>query len=957
MLVEEYDRLYVVFNGENLADNTIAVFPASSPSKPPRTHAPSPAKPAAAARSKSVCSSDPSGQAVSCFDVADEDKFPCSQWEDGGVTSVRGATYKDKERNPAHIIGLLENFCRVGQTIFFFGKAHASVVWELLRSGRNVVALGDEAKMIGYLYEFVKTRVGNPRHHCSFVRTTGERNWDPKRDMYWKLPEKKRMEVWEFLFQPGPPAQTNLEYNRRRNLVFGVLNGYHGAPKESVSNFLKRLEHVFFLMAEPLTLENYKAQFDEEDPFDAEDMEEMSDSETFDFESMPLPRVVAQVDDEGEGVPRRYSTSPAGLKRVFQRETVEDQSSDDGEEERDYEYEPGDKLPKDHDTWDNDRLFFYGKHHRFTAEDVWGHNVIWYPRKFQPTVKTGKWVMAMKEAGGKWSGLNGLGAGPFKKKVGETLVEHLSVMNPERSRSDVNAYAGQKLDELYDNKMLEFQAPFYTLETAPSRGIDWRMPQPPSGGQHPEGGGRGDGGDGAGTGGGGDGGDGSGSGGDEAEGKGPGETSSKPKGSGGKWSDEKGSGGKGSGGKGSGGKGPGGKGPGGKRHRDSDMRDEAALRSYQVRVHSHLSARTLFHDAGERKVLEGPDAGVLETGPSEYECYASEGASIDFKSKSAADPGEELSQDAHVVHREENTQHWPPRGVLDGLDAGVLETGAREHLRHPSEGASVDLESKSTPPPGEGELSQEAHAVQREEETQHWPPHKVQEGLDAGVFETGASEHQCHASEGASGDVKGGQWTFVEGKDRGREGRAWTFGEARLRGDEEGEEEPVVETRLHDDDEGEEPVGEAQIFGGEVSAQLHDDKAGEETVGEAQLYAGCRLGFMPVRCRLVRWVWSEQIMILRPPAAVKSKVIERLPSIPVGKWCFMKPRSWLATQLPSSWLATQRWLRCRTSNPPRMSAQWRDKRPVPREGLPSTVRFVNSSTRVSVDVQLCGHPH
>ncbi|GBG88243.1 hypothetical protein CBR_g46810 [Chara braunii] len=278
------------------------------------------------------------------------------------------------------------------------------------------------------------------------------------------------------------------------------------------------------------------------------------------------------------------------------------------------------------------------------------------------------------------------------------------------------------------------------------------MPQPPSGGQHPGGGGRGDGEDGAGPGGGGDGGDGSGSGGDETKGKGPDETSLEPKGSGGKRSVEKGSGGKGSGrkgssGKGSDGKGPGEKGPGGKRRafgshesigtesrcersRDSDMRDEAALRSYQV-LHSHLSARTLFRDDGERKVLEGPAAGVLETGPSEYERYASEGASIDFKSKSAADPGEEeLSQDAHAVHREEETQHWPPRRLLDDLDAGVLETGASEHLRHPSEGvfetgasehqchasegASVDVESKSAATLGEDDLSQEVHDVQRD---------------------------------------------------------------------------------------------------------------------------------------------------------------------------------------------------------------------------------------------------
>ncbi|GBG65869.1 hypothetical protein CBR_g53842 [Chara braunii] len=373
--------------------------------------------------------------------------------------------------------------------------------------------------MIYYLHEFVKTRVADTRNACEFVQTTGERNWDPKPDMYWKLSGNKRTEVWDFLFQPGLLGPTDLEYSRRRNLVFGVLNGYHDAPRESVSHFLIRLEHVYFTLAEPLTLENYKSHFDEEDPFDAEDMEELSDSETFDFESMPLPRVVGQ----------------------------------------------------NHDTWQNDRLYFFGKHHRFTAEDVWGHNVVWHPRIFQPAVKNGMWVMAMKEADGKWSGLKRLGAGAFKRTARPALVEHLNLMNTERNDPDVVVYAEQKLNELYANNMLEFRAPFYTLETAPSRGIDWRMPQPPSGGQHLGGGGGGDEGDG-----GGGGGDGS-----QFAGKGTGKTSSV----------EKASDGKGSGGKDSGEKGSGGKGSGGKRRmfgspqymetdphcvgsRDSDMRDK-----------------------------------------------------------------------------------------------------------------------------------------------------------------------------------------------------------------------------------------------------------------------------------------------------------------------------------------------------------------------------------------------
>ncbi|GBG74027.1 hypothetical protein CBR_g17738 [Chara braunii] len=737
--------------------------------------------------------------------------------------------------------------------------------------------------MIDYLHEFMKTRVADTRNACELARTTGEGNGDPKRDMYWKLSGNKRTDISGFLFGPGPPGPTDLEYSRRRNLVFAVLNGYHGAPRESISHFLRRLEHVYFTLAEPLTLENYKSQFDEEDPFDVEDMEELSDSETFDFESMPLPRVVGQVVDEEEGDPQRYSTSPAGLKRVFGRERVDDQSSDDGEEERDYDHEPCDRLPMDHDTWQNDRLYFFGKHHRFSSEDVWGHNVVWHPRIFQPAVRNGIWVMAIKEADGKWSELKRLGAGAFKRKARTALVEHLSLMNPERNDLDIDAYAQQKLHELYANNMLEFRAPFYALETAPSRGIDWCMPQPPLAGQHPGGGGGRDEGDG--------GGDGS-----QFVGKGTDEISSV----------EKASGGKGSGGKGSGGKGSGGKGSGGKRRtsgshqymetdphcigsQDSDMQDEVTLTFDQVRVDSHLSARSLFPIAQEspsrcaQRMSPVLNTLLLKEGASSF-CL--EGGMPALRRSEGATSGSLGSDDLHklrihsdlltspsaisaphttVPQGQENVTSWPPhlqldtglpcsppfscvetrdwrsRDVLEAPAPGVLETegnenerhtpgederslgtravhreeetqcwqsrkvletGGSECERHASEGASVDTDSESAGAPGE------THAVQRGEDTRHRPAREDVKWLHARALVIGTSEEVLHSRSVVAttreGVVKGGQWTSVQ---------------APVLGDDEDEEEPTVEARVHGDEKGGEPV----VEGGEVNVDIQTD--------------------------------------------------------------------------------------------------------------------------------------
>ncbi|GBG82155.1 hypothetical protein CBR_g34436 [Chara braunii] len=378
------------------------------------------------------------------------------------------------------------------------------------------------------------------------------------------------------------------------------------------------------------------------------------------------------------------------------------------------------------------------------------------------------------------------------------------------------------------------------------------MLQPPPAGQHP------------GRGGGGDEGDGGGGGGDGSQfaGKGTGETSSVEKASGGK-----GSGGKGSGGKGSGGKGLGEKGSGGKRRtsesplymetdphcvgsRDSDMRDEATLTSDQVRVDSHLSARSLFPVAQEspsrraqqrspvlnifllkegassfcleggtpalrrsedwqsRDVLKGPAPGVLETGGSENERHT---------------PGEdERSPGTRAVHREEETQRWRSRKVL--------ETGGSECERHASEGASMDTKSESAGGP------RETHVVQRGEETRHGPAREDVKWLHSRALVIETSEEVLHSRSVVAttreGVVKGGQWTSVQ---------------APILGDDEDEEEPAVEARVHGDEKGGVPV----VEGGEVTVDIQTDpqrkdgdssptRCGEEQGGRAFVLSTAR---------------------------------------------------------------------------------------------------------------------
>ncbi|GBG77301.1 hypothetical protein CBR_g23631 [Chara braunii] len=68
---------------------------------------------------------------------------------------------------------------------------------------------------------------------------------------------------------------------------------------------------------------------------------------------------------------------------------------------------------------------------------------------------------------------------------------------------------------------------------------------------------------------------------------------------------------------------------------------------------------------------------------------------------------------------------------------------------------------------GEEELSQEADALQREEETRPWPAREVLKGLDAGVLVTGTSEEVLHSKSFVAttqeSDVKEGEEPVVEG--------------------------------------------------------------------------------------------------------------------------------------------------------------------------------------------------
>ncbi|GBG77981.1 hypothetical protein CBR_g25914 [Chara braunii] len=174
--------------------------------------------------------------------------------------------YKDMERNPAQLAHLLEFVCKKGEGVMFLGKAHAQVVWEALKGGRNVIALEGNSELLQYTLDFLKGAVNSGDHRCEFISRTDKprRAWESSTDMCFKLSERKRDRIYEFLFlETRPRRDSDPEYIRRKEHMLVLLDNYHGASRLNAKNFLDRLECLYFVESEQeLRVASYSALID-----------------------------------------------------------------------------------------------------------------------------------------------------------------------------------------------------------------------------------------------------------------------------------------------------------------------------------------------------------------------------------------------------------------------------------------------------------------------------------------------------------------------------------------------------------------------------------------------------------------------------------------------------------------------------------------------------------------------
>ncbi|GBG78830.1 hypothetical protein CBR_g28053 [Chara braunii] len=201
--------------------------------------------------------------------------------------SVRGDSkpvYGIWEREPAKMKDLCTWFSKEGEGVLLLGNVQTGTTWDLLRSGRHVVACDSSSNLMEYSTLFIDRHVHNPDNRCHFERPKPQHRAD--RDMFLKL-GKKRDSLWSYLFCNAPATPTDADYLHRKVIAIQHLQGYHNAKRSANEIFLGRCEHLWFERKRvKIDAKVYCEVMDVGEQFDIMDSEEETEDEEID---LPLP--------------------------------------------------------------------------------------------------------------------------------------------------------------------------------------------------------------------------------------------------------------------------------------------------------------------------------------------------------------------------------------------------------------------------------------------------------------------------------------------------------------------------------------------------------------------------------------------------------------------------------------------------------------------------------------------
>ncbi|GBG88843.1 hypothetical protein CBR_g48455 [Chara braunii] len=267
--------MYVLFHGDDLKLNTPPVFEGALRGDD-----------VAALGKKQKCTP---------FHIV-ETPFTPTTFQSAGVLYQKGLVYKEMERNPTLLYNLMKFFCPTENAVMFLGKAHAQVVWNLLRSGRHVVAVEGDTKLLNFLNTYVMHVIDTGVHNCELYTGQSAMDHDPNKNFWFNLSSDKRAKRYKFLFlDTRPTYRTKDDYKARRHVAIETLAGYHGGSREAAAKFVEKLEECYFNQGKPeVTLNIFRAHFTEEEDFNPNDDEEVSEgNEEFDLDATYRKHVVA----------------------------------------------------------------------------------------------------------------------------------------------------------------------------------------------------------------------------------------------------------------------------------------------------------------------------------------------------------------------------------------------------------------------------------------------------------------------------------------------------------------------------------------------------------------------------------------------------------------------------------------------------------------------------------------
>ncbi|GBG74126.1 hypothetical protein CBR_g17837 [Chara braunii] len=388
-----------------------------------------------------------------------------------------GSVYGDMERNPTQFVNLLDFLGKKAEGVVFLGEPHVRSVWDLLKAGRHVVAMEGNADLLQFTMQAVKSEVNSGGHNCEFmvVKPTRDKVWSNKTDMWFKLSERKRNKIYDFLFlQTRPRKDSDAEYVRRKHHMFALLDNYHFASRMNAKTFLDRLQSLYFVESEEqLKLASYASliSIDDEEATGVEFVvnvkEEENDIESIDLQydpppadhgrgsssAGPSPSVAVLVSPSAKPPP---GTTPMKFMERLRALAVPPPA-----------LRPGSDIPPDHPSWQDDHIHFLLEPQRHSPELEWGHDMVWHQGVIQPAIRKGEWVMAVAIPGAGWALF------PHESKSNSLHLARISVLQKVTAENDTFApgnlslisTAGRLFDELQDKCWLELTEDYHDLDT------------------------------------------------------------------------------------------------------------------------------------------------------------------------------------------------------------------------------------------------------------------------------------------------------------------------------------------------------------------------------------------------------------------------------------------------------------------------------------------------------------